>query len=289
MWKLTSPSIDSVEQDLRDALTYVIDKPAIYPISQPEINLVKALYLDYDASYGRPKEQLKGENLSDTLRNALRDAYSQVQETGRLKLLRDRLKLAPAHCPLCGFGPIQDLDHHLPKSIYKPLAIYPRNLIPSCTTCNKKKYTVAETEPTKQFLHTYLEALPNEIFFIADVALDPAPGGLRVNYRIEQSAAMSIELAERLRFQIDRLGLNDRYKKEINTYLSSLEVALKDAYGLDKSADRIRLFLLKSADSSEIRFGRNDWRTALLRGLAVCNDFCNGGFVRALGSPTPGA
>lgn len=289
MWKLLSPSISSVEQDLTDALTYKINKPALYELNPSEIKDIKALYLAYDNHRGRPCNNLKGEGLGEELREIIKNAYDEVQETRRLKDLRDRLKLNPDHCPLCGFGPIQDLDHHLPKSIYKPLAIYPRNLVPSCTTCNKKKYTVATDEPTKQFLHVYLEELPNEIFFIADVILAPPPSGLLVTFRVEKSSSMSDEMAQRLSFQIERLELNVRYPKAINTYLSSLVVSFYDAYGVDNNADRLRDYLVRSAESSEKIFGKNDWRTVLLRGLANCSAFCNGGFRQVVGKPNVGA
>jgi len=289
MWKLNSPTVDTVEQDLLGAVTYKIERPAIYEPTRQELNAVNTLYRAYDANQGRPIERLKGTELGDEFREVIKNAYGEIQENGRLKDLRDRLKLAPAHCPLCGFGPIQDLDHHLPKSIYKPLAIYPRNLVPSCTTCNKKKYTVAADEPTKQFLHVYLESLPDEVFFFADVAIDPASGALKVFFRIEKSASMSDEMEQRLRFQIDRLDLNSRYSKEINTYLSSLETALEDAFGKENNIDKLKDFILRSCNSSERKFGKNDWRTALLSGLAMCDEFLNGGFRRAIGTPNIGA
>lgn len=289
MWKLTPPNVDSVEQDLLDAFTFKIDRPPVIEPTAAEITAVKALYSAYDANLGRPADSLKGEVLGAELREAIKNAYGEVQETGRLKDLRSRLKLAPAHCPMCGFGPIQDLDHHLPKSIYKPLAIYPRNLVPSCSTCNKKKYTVAAGESSKHFFHVYLESLPDEIFFVADVALDPISGALRVEFSIQRPEAMSEELAQRLTFQADRLELNLRYPKEINTYLSSLSVSLEDAYGEEGNAEKLKNYLVRCASSHETKFGKNDWRPALLRGLALCEAFCNGGFRRALGNPNVGA
>lgn len=288
MWTLRIPDVSGVENDLKDAVTYKIDRPPKYEYSDEQILAIVEMYRTYDADLGRPSDALKAHHLGEEILNVLHDSYGEVQDTGRLKALRDRLKVGPSSCPMCGFGPIQDLDHHLPKSVYKAFSIYPRNLIPSCSTCNKKKYTVAAGEPERHFLHVYLESLPEEEFFIASVTLPPAPAGLVVDFSVIRSASMTEEMWKRLSFQVNRLDLSSRYGKETTTLLASLEVSLLDAYGQGESGEGVRAFLVRSADSYVTRFGRNDWRTALLRGLARSDAFCNGGFVRVLGHMQPG-
>ncbi len=44
-------------------------------------------------------------------------------------------------CPLCGVGTVTTLDHHLPQSKYPDYVLVPANLVPSCSDCNKTKFT----------------------------------------------------------------------------------------------------------------------------------------------------
>jgi len=80
-----------------------------------------------------------------------------------------------------------------------------------------------------------------------------------------------------------QLDLNNRYRKEVNVYLANQAVALGMAFGENEDSTLLRDYLHKTAQHIEVRFGKNDWRTALLYGLADNNDFCSGGFRYALG------
>ena len=286
MWKLPTPTTDNVDADLDSALTYV-DGTAVYPITASEKRRVRAIYLTYDRKFGRNCTVLMAVNLGEPLLNAVKNAYGQVQKGGRLVSLRDRLKKVTSICPYCGFGEIKDLDHHLPKTDFMALAIYPKNLIPCCHPCNNKKRTAAGEVAAEQFFHTYLDSLPTEIFFKADVTLPPE--GLVVNFRIEQTAGMSNDTFQRLNYQIGKLELNTRYKAQTNIFLGSHKANFELAYGALGDSQQLKQFLEVSAASHAKEFGLNDWRPVLLRGIAECDDFCKGGFRRALGEPNPGA
>lgn len=286
MWKLPTPDTDNVDTDLEIALTYANGTP-IYPITPSQKDDIRAIYSLYDRLYGRACTELKAVHLGNPLLNAVRDAYGQVQEGGRLSALRDRLKSLTTICPYCGFGEIRDLDHHLPKADFKALAIYPKNLVPCCHPCNNKKRSVAGEVAAEQFFHTYLDNLPLEVFFKADISL--IPEGLVVDFRIEQITGIQDDTYERMNYQMRKLDLNKRYKAQANIYLASIKSSIELVYGITGDAQLLRQFLVTSARSQAIVFGLNDWRPALLRGLAECEDFCNGGFRSALGQLNPGA
>lgn len=286
MWKLPTPATDNVDADLDTALTYV-DGTSVYPITVTEKRRVRAIYLKYDRKFGRSSTALKAAHLGNPLLNAIKHAYGQVQEGGRLIDLRSRLKKVTSICPYCGFGEIKDLDHHLPKTDFRALAIYPKNLIPCCHPCNNKKRTAAGEVASGQFLHTYLDKLPVEVFFKADVTLTSE--GLLVDFKIEQSDGMSDDTYQRLNFQIGKLELNTRYKAQANIFLASQKLNFELAYGVPGDSQQLKQFIEVSATNLARDFGLNDWRPVLLRGLAKCTDFCSGGFRRALGEPNPGA
>ena len=285
MWKLTPPDTNSLREELHEALT-LRDGTPVYALSESEKESLICLYEVYDQKLGRASEELEAKELGERLRNAMYDAYSQVQVRGRLKRLRDQIKSLATVCPYCGFGEIKDLDHHLPRSKYKVLAIYPKNLVPSCGPCNNKKRAVADDEPNGQFFHTYLDTVPEVIFFIANAKLEN--GALEVTFSVD-AEALPEDVYQRMAFQIDRMELNIRYKAAISTYLSSQLTAFEMVYGVEGGSEKLKRFLLSSANSEGKIYGNNDWRPALMRGLAICSEFCNGGFRKALGAVIPGA
>ncbi len=288
MWKLQAPDSDpdQLKSDLSDALTLKNGTP-VYPISNAEKNNVLTVYGRYDALNGEPHTDLEALHLGNPLLSAIEDAYNEVQMNRRLSDLRDRLLLSATICPYCGFGEVTDLDHHLPKSRYKGLAIYPNNLVPCCGPCNGKKRAVAGAAATSQFHHTYLGTLPDDVFFVAQA--DLSSDALNVTFEIRQVTGMSDETFQRLTYQVQRLELNDRYQEQINVYIGSLSSSLIEAYGEMNDAVLVRAFLERSAENNAEIFGKNDWRPVLLRALSVCDAFCAGGFKKALGQVVAGA
>lgn len=281
MWKIASPDIT----DIRAHLDTILDPEVVglaLQATEDEKDAIQELYEAYAAALGRPSEELRGNDLREELRQAVHDGYKQVQEQGRLSVLRDRLKLGAIECPYCGFGEIQDLDHHLPKAAFKPLSIFPLNLVPCCTTCNRTKPRNTSADAERQFLNSYLEDPTTAEFFVANAAIDPDSGALVVEFIIKKTDAMDDELVARLKNHVVEFDLNNRYGAQINIYLAALEVSLEDAFA-SRGDDGVRAFLRRSAEKSATRFGTNDWRAALLRGLAQCPAFCEGGFVEALG------
>lgn len=86
-------------------------------------------------------------------------------------------------------------------------------------------------------------------------------------------AGLHLALADRLRFQLDRIRLTERHPDAINIFLFSQKVALRLFRGKPGERELLKRFLLDSADTLDKDFGLNHWRSALLRGLAACDDF----------------
>lgn len=283
MWNIKKPDISKVRTHLD--IVFPVGSDTIVASGQDK-DAIEEIYKDYCDALGRPGDELLGSNLSDELKQAIHDAYKEVQDNRKLSELRAALKLLTSECPYCGFGQIQDLDHHLPKAVYKPFSIFPLNLVPSCTTCNRKKTRKPKVEQGEtHLLHAYLEDVSQYGFLVAEVYLDIETTGLKVEYKVERPEGMDEELFTRLVNQLDEFDLNKRYPAQVNIYLGEQETALEQAYEYG-GAEGLRSFLLRTAEKTGNRFGRNDWRTALLYGLASCDEFCDGGFVGALGYQT---
>jgi hypothetical protein len=268
MWTLPLPNVDEVDQQLTIALTYANGQP-VYRLSAAERTAVLAVYKAYDALLGQPGRDLLPAILA-ACREHVADGYNQVQIGARLAGLRATLLAATGVCPYCGFGEPTQLDHFLPKTTYGELAIYPRNLVPSCGPCNNAKRTdVAGARPESGLIHPYFQALPDLAFMHADITF--AAGALDVTFRIE-TGTLDPRLTQMLQYQLVRMKLNERYPSQINKFLSEQRVAI--LMFKEFSQDALAAYLAKSATSLAKSFGVNDWRPALVRSLAATPNFC---------------
>ena len=285
MWKLPKPAVTGALEELLRALTYV-NGELVYAPTPGQIAALLQLYFQYDAAEGRPSPDLVGEHLGAEFLAALHSAYDEVHEGRRLAELRDRLKASVQLCPYCGFGEIRDLDHHLPRSLYRALAIYARNLVPCCSPCNGKKRAVAGEGAADQFAHVYFDEMPEERFLVAHIEVSPA-GGLQTEFSIVRCTGMTNDLYNRLLHQFSRLGLDARYRAQVNTFISSQRPAIEGFAKL--GGNSLRAWLKDAHDTYEVDFGLNDWRTALTHSLENSDEFCDGGFAYCFGKRLSGA
>jgi hypothetical protein len=242
-----------------------------------EIDAIMALYDDYDAAGGHAVGSDSSTGLSNALTASIRHAFTRTHSTV-LGDLRAALLDPSSLCPICGIGWCEELDHFLPKADYGVFAIYVRNLIPLCHTCNNTKRESTGTTPADQFVHAYFDDIPDTAFIRANVRLQGPT--LQISFGIDPAAQLSDAFAARLTFQLNRLGLKERYDREVNVYLAGRSNGwwVVDELG---GADALRELLQGDAKSETSRHGTNHWRSCLLRALAEHDAFCEGGFKEA--------
>ena len=246
-----------------------------FPVTAAQLDEVMALYDAYDAAKGAPDQPLKGTNLAVALRASIQDAYNLTQRGQKLSSIRADLMQGIEHCPICGISAPRELDHHLPKAIFQPLAIYVCNLVPICGECNQIKGAAVPQTPAQRFVHAYLETLPSVRFLRATALIEN--NGLVVEYDVDPGADLPDLLRERLEYQLQRLRLNERYACEINTYLISHTTALRLRFD-SNGAEGVRSFLKQQAETEFVYFHLNHWRPVLLLALSNHQDFCDGKF-----------
>lgn len=284
MKNLPSPSRAGARGDLTAALKTYRYKGQVrgYSASPEEIDGLIALYDVYDGSPATPPAELKGATLPNDLRVALQAAFDLTQAGRRLSHIRSDIFKDIEQCPICGIDAPGELDHYLPQSQFKPLSIYTRNLVPLCHDCNQKKRSYYSEVPEEQFIHAYLEILPNVQFLKATVKIEN--DSLLVDFDIDETIEFDELLRARLSYQLKELDLNRRYRREVNVYLSSFAVSLKIAHDTG-GATEVRRFLTLQATYEDDRFHRNHWRPVLLRALAESLEFCDLGFANVLPLP----
>ncbi|WP_396660063.1 HNH endonuclease signature motif containing protein [Methylobacterium bullatum] len=250
-------------------------------ITAVEIEEILRLYDVYEGNCGAACDALKGENLPALLLDAIQAAFEKTQEGRQLYSLRELLFNGVSHCPVCGIDPPTELDHQLPQSIFKPLSIHARNLVPLCHSCNHTKLAGFGVGG-RAFLHVYYDKLPDLDFLQANIAVNG--NTLVATYSIDAAAALPPGFTDRLTGQMETLKLNQRYQQEVNTYISSHAAALHLTYGAIGQEGVVDLLRLQTRYETQA-FHRNHWRPALLRALVQHNDFTSGGFAHVLPIP----
>lgn len=279
MWTLKLPDKSDAITNIESAFTYV-NGTEKYTVTVKEKKQIQKLYDRYEELNGRAHSDLKGPDLGKYLLDALENSYDEVQGKGRLKELRNRLFLNAGKCPCCGILTADELDHHLPISIYQALAIYSSNIVPYCHICNKRKLASPGTDPDKKFIHAYYDSVPaNERFLFATVSV--IDKGLKCELEVRRVPGLSDQMIKQMNFMITRVRLRTRLMSELIDMLVPLATYMEDNYTAGGKA-AVSLGLRRSGQHQQKKFGLNDWRPAVYEALADCDEFCDGGFVNCL-------
>ncbi|MER9877099.1 hypothetical protein NKJ12_29550, partial [Mesorhizobium sp. M0195] len=118
-------------------------------------------------------------------------------------------------------------------------------------------------------IHAYFQDLPDIEFLKAQITFEG--GALEVRFWID-SPDLEADLAAKLEFQLGRLKLNERFRSQINKFLSEQRTAMRMFNEI--SPELFAQYLGRCANSLSGSFGRNDWRVALLRALSEHQEFC---------------
>lgn len=283
MRNLPLPARTTSSSDLKSVIKRYLYRKAWHghDITAAEIAGVLAIYDRYDADSGAASKTLKGEGFPAALIDALDAAFDKTQKGRKLYSLRERIFKGVKYCPLCGIDPPVELDHFLPRSEFKPLAIYSRNLVPVCHACNLIKLAGfgEQDDDELSFLHAYFDVFPDIQFLEANI--DISDGGLVTCFAADPNVLLPKGFASRLDGQISSLRLNERYDGEINAYISGHAVSLHLNHK-GGGAAAVRRFLRAQAAQERNAFYRNHWRPTLLSALAMHADFTDGGFAAVL-------
>lgn len=249
-----------------------------YAPTPAEITAIVELYDGYDIKKGQIGPGFDGSTLHAALVDTIRSAFEKTYEGRGLFKLRNLLLTDAGLCPICGIDPSTQLDHFLPKSDYGVFAIYIRNLVPLCKTCNEKKRSNAGLVPDDQYVHAYFEDIPDAQFIGSSVEL--VDDALVTKFGVLDDAPITDELNARLNNQFTTLNLSDRYTPEINVYVGGQTLSMHDIYDAG-GAELVASYFARLSRYEANRYHLNDWRAILFNSLSQHQEFCDGGFARA--------
>lgn len=176
-------------------------------------------------------------------------------------------------CPMCSINETTQLDHFMNEGTYGQLACCRLNLVPACGRCNLLKHDGSYTD----FVHAYYDRYPNVDFLITTITVKNNKVGMV--FSIDQNALGNGSLARRTLHQFTTLDLTKRLHKAGIMFLNDLLGGYRCTNNNELRAD-----LMSSELDMRSRYGRNDWRTSILRGL-IANPAFNIEVVNAIRNP----
>jgi len=267
MWALEKPTLDDAKNDLDTAFPL----GNIVQVDNDRVE-IKRIYKVYEDNNGKKDNEYKGTRCSSITITKIKDAYAKTYDGKELDFIRSELLLDVDKCPICSISSPTELDHVFPQSDYKLLAINRQNLVPNCHSCNHSK----SAKDPDDFVHAYFANFPDDYFFIAD--LNVINESLSVDFTLNQDpfeAISQIDLYNRAKNQIKEVKLRLRLKKEVNGFLF-------EAFELNSFNDEtFKNYLNNLVTKYTKLYGKNDWRTALLRAMSL-NDLVTADLVNKI-------
>lgn len=248
MWKIRKPSLDKSFSDIQD----FEDKKIISGVDKD--NLIK-LVIDYDRQGGSVNDKQLS-TISTEGARSLHAHYPDTYKGKRLYYIKEELMNNVSKCPYCSIGQPSTLDHYMPESKYPAMALCRLNLVPMCWECNHEKSCHL---PYKEYIHPYYSLFPNAIFLLAKIQI--VANELVVNFLFDETVFQDKSEYQQLVLHWKHLEMDKRLKKSVIDFMRS-EV-LFDFQNIAQCISSIEIQL----NVKEERYGRNDWRSAVLRAL----------------------
>jgi hypothetical protein len=197
------------------------------------------------------------------------DKLSKQRQPGRCYY--DLLMKSPRNhlCPICGYRPVDSLDHYLPKEKFPIFSITPINLIPACMGCNKKKFTDKPGNAEEEFIHPYFDDIENDLWLYGEI-IEQLP--LAIYYKVIPHGTWDDIKKERVKKHFTRFKLGQLYSSYASEEVSYKIFLLKKAFE-QGGATSVRDELLRELESLRFVYV-NSWKTALFAALYESEWFC---------------
>lgn len=257
MWKLVKPLLEDVLCDIDKIIS--VSGGKLDCSMKPTMGYVVRLY---DRNGGCISNAMLSQ-FTQNEADQIHDMYgSKTYEGQDLYYIRKELFKDVDLCPLCGLNPLSQLDHQMPKSVYKPLALCRLNLVPTCGVCNNKK----RAKPYYEFIHPYYADFPTGIvFLIANIHVNTDAHKFSWYYEIDYCQfPKNSELKKRIEKQIQHVKLMRRLMKESHRFVADIFSGISF-----DCKNALKDFLRIQFNSYLKRYGRNDWRTVILFGIYI--------------------
>ena len=221
---------------------------------------LKKLYMAYDQKGYATTEELEP---LDNVKDVIKGQYSsKMTGNGILGYVRRGLNTNVTQCPMCSINETHPLDHYMDKSNYGQLACCRLNLVPTCGICNRLKHD----NPYTGFVHSYYDKYPDVNFLVTTFTIRNNYYGME--FSIDESVIGNPILAAKTQNQFKHMNLKERLHKAGISFVNDMIGGL-----ICTTNKELQKQLLSLENNYKERYGRNDWRTSIIRGLRSNNAF----------------
>lgn len=249
MWTIKKPSLRTATG--KD-LDYLVNNNKIDAAERPPLN---NLYEQYDHGNGSVTDA-QHDVIPAITANKVKALYKETYAGGDMEYLRDELfKKAPL-CPMCSITSDLTLDHYMPESRYKALAVCRLNLVPACGTCNRKK----NAKDYRQFVHSYYDNIDDAELFKAKCYVLKHRFVIRLS--IDDSVLTDRTVVPKVNSQVEVIDLLERVNKAARNYVTDLFTGCSST-----TTAELKIWLQETLTSIERTYKKNDWRYAVVKGI----------------------
>lgn len=169
-------------------------------------------------------------------------------------------------CQNCTVDTLNSMDHILPKSKYPEFIVHPRNLIPSCTTCNSIKNNLIAEGDYQPLLNLYIDILPKEQYLFAIISLDEYEELDFIFELRNENCNINEHLFSVLENHFTKLKLLYRMKLKAIELLTAFKNEMKNFSKAFPFDEVIKIQMLSVEENLEA-YGDNHWQYILQKSL----------------------
>jgi len=167
-------------------------------------------------------------------------------------------------CQYCTMTPVGSLDHIVPKDEFPEFSVNPKNLLPSCTTCNSHKNENWKENNKTIFLNLYTDILPPEQYLFVDLVI--TANNIQPNFELRNINNIDADFFELLNNHYSRLHLPFRFKQESHKVISELTNLINAGKKILELNKIIELVETKIQEDKAV-FGNNYYKSILEEAL----------------------
>lgn len=179
-------------------------------------------------------------------------------------------------CQYCSIDPIFSLDHIVPKNEFPEFAVNPKNLFPSCTTCNSYKSENWRNNNKTLFLNLYLDILPQVQYLYTD--LNFSAGEVKPTFYLSNINNINLDFFELLESHYTKLNLLNRFSSKCDDIISELKNSIN---GNKLFLNRVQIVqvIQSKINDDKVCFGINYYKSILEETLIHNDNFMNPLFI----------
>lgn len=174
-------------------------------------------------------------------------------------------------CQNCTLETINSFDHVLPQTEFIELVVHPKNLFPSCTTCNSHKGKIWKKNGKILFLNLYLDILPQVQYLF--VKINITGNLIEPTFYLQNIHHINSDFYELLENHYTKLHLFRRFKEKSGNIIEELENAIKPYKNSSLSKSDLVSFIKEKINLDQKSFGLNYWKSILELELIKSNSF----------------